>query len=215
MSTTNKVTNAESPPKHKIGARLQEFLTQDMKAPAQPSNILFVTTHDDMVKRTKFYGMLEQVSRVDAAHRKIKKSSTSMALLGLGLGIGERNSISCLLKLPKRKLRILGQALGESSKHAVIRKYLDYEQICDRVGSGFNKLSADEQTESFHDIRARRRADVQGCSKNTTTTTQEFTTMQSCLGSYDKSWLRKTGGIKDPLARASAIVINRSFGPEH
>lgn len=50
-----------------------------------------------------------------------------MALLGLGLGIGERNAISCLLKLPKRKLRILGQALGESSKHAAIRKYLDYE----------------------------------------------------------------------------------------
>jgi hypothetical protein len=114
--------------------------------------------------------MLEEVARVDASYQIIKQSSTSMTLVGLGLDIGERRAIRCLRRLPKSKLRILGQALGEPSNDA-IHNYLDYESMCERVGSKFKHLSADEQTEIVRDIRARTSATVQDSSSITAPTT--------------------------------------------
>jgi hypothetical protein len=105
--------------------------------------------------------------------------------------------------------------LGEPLKHAAINKYLDYEQICDRVGTGFNKLSPDEQTEISHDIRARTSVEVQGCAKNTSTTTQTFTTMQSRPINHGQISSRNTAGINIPLAAPSTAAFNWQFIPKH
>jgi hypothetical protein len=172
MSNTIKVPEKlqESARNPNPGVRLQELLLQDPKAPAGLSNSLSVTPHEDLAERTEFYKMLEEVARVDASYQIIKQSSTSMTLVGLGLDIGERRAIRCLRRLPKSKLRILGQALGEPSNDA-IHNYLDYESMCERVGSKFKHLSADEQTEIVRDIRARTSATVQDSSSITAPTT--------------------------------------------
>ena len=99
----------------------------------------------DLDKNLAFHKMLEELPRADAHYRHIKDNSTSRAILGLKLGFPERNALRCLLKLPKEELLVIGQALGEPSKHAAIRGSLDYEQTCDRLGSGFNRLSVNEQ----------------------------------------------------------------------
>lgn len=113
MSAPNKVTKkpCARAPKLKVGTRLHEFLTKGMNAAAGLSSTFSITAHADVHKRAAFYGMLQQVSRVDESRRNVKKSSTSMALVGLDIGTGERKALRCLLKLPKDKLRILGQAL--------------------------------------------------------------------------------------------------------
>lgn len=150
MSTTNKVTKSPRPPKPKLKLKfkthIEEFL-QDMNSSAEPSQTPSPATEGDREKSSAFHEMLEELPRADAHYGHIKDNSTSQAILGLKLGFPERKALHCLLNLPKEKLRVLSKGLGEPSKHAAIRGSLDYEQTCDRLESGFNRLSANEQRE--------------------------------------------------------------------
>ncbi|OKP06246.1 hypothetical protein PENSUB_6236 [Penicillium subrubescens] len=213
MANTIKIPEKiqESAPNPNPGVRLREFLLQDPKAPAGLSNSLSVTLHGDLAERTEFYKMLEEVARVDSSYQKIKQSSTSMALVGLGLDVGGRRAIRCLLRLPKSKLRILGQALGEPSNDAILN-YLDYESMCE---TKFKHLSADEQTEMVRDIRACTSANVQDSSRITAPTTWVSTTAQNSSSNYGKTGLPKASGAKVQVATPSIAATIQPSVSEH
>lgn len=151
MSTTNRITKSARGPKPKLKLRfkphIEELLQEDMNSSSEPSQTSSPATEGVRDKSSAFHEMLEELPRADAHYRHIKDNSTSKAILGLKLGFPERKALRCLLKLPKEKLLVLSKALGEPSKHAAIRGSLDYEQTCDRLESGFNRLSANEQRE--------------------------------------------------------------------
>lgn len=151
MSTTSRITKSARGPKPKLKLRfkprIEEFLQEDVDSSAEPSQTSSPATEGDLDKNPAFHEMLEELPRADAHYHHIKDNSTSKAIIGLKLGFPERKALHCLLKLPKEKLLVLSKALGEPSKHAAIRGSLDYEQTCDRLGSGFNRLSANEQRE--------------------------------------------------------------------
>lgn len=218
MSTASKVTkNARGPKpklKLKIGPHLQEFLKEDLKASTEPSQTSSVTAEGNLDKSPAFYGMLGEVFRADARYRYVKENSTSMAILGLGLGTFDCRALRCLLQLPKEKLIILSQALGEPSKYPAIRGYLDYEQICDRLGFGFNKLSSDEQTEicQYPSPSLARCLKMSQEHLNNQPEVDDQAESSHQLGRGDSL---NNGEIENPLAASSASEDNQLFVPQN